>query len=117
MPKRRRERVTKEILHNVSLLLHDKVKDPRLSDVTVVDVEVSPDLRSATVYFTVLGGPEALESSLAGLQSATPFFRRELARALQMRFAPELRFAYDASWEQASRIDQLLDQLKKDVES
>jgi ribosome-binding factor A len=54
---------------------------------------------------------------MAGLQSATPFFRRELARALQMRFAPELRFAYDASWEQASRIDQLLDQLKKDVES
>jgi ribosome-binding factor A len=117
MPKRRRERVTKEILHDVSLLLHDKVKDPRLSDVTVVEVKVSPDLRSATVYFTVLGGQEAVATTMAGLQSALPFLRRELARALQLRLAPELHFAYDAGWVESARIDQLLDQLKKDAES
>ncbi len=117
MPKHRQERLTKEILHEISLLLQDKVKDPRLTAVTVTDVSVSPDLRLATVYFTVLGGADERDAAMNGLVSALPFLRRELAQSLQMRLAPDLRFVYDSAWEEGFRIEQLLEQLKKDAES
>ena len=116
MAQHRRERVSKGILHAIGSALQDTIKDPRLSTVTVVDVEVSPDLRVATVFYTVLGGQEAQEAAHMGLDSAHSFLRREVAQSLQLRFAPELRFVYDSSWERGAHIDSLLEQLERDGE-
>jgi len=111
MPKRRQERVTERIHQELSDLLLRRMRDPRLGFVTVTDVEVTPDLKLATVFVSVLGDQEAAQSAVAGLQHASSYIRRELAQTLQMRIVPELRFLLDDSWERGARIDELLERL------
>ena len=108
----RRQRQVAELLHQeISLLIQSQVDDPRLGLVTVTDVDVTPDLRLAHVYVSVLGGDDEVKQALAGLKSATGFFRHELGSALSLRFIPELSFRLDKSLEQGLHIDQLLDSL------
>jgi ribosome-binding factor A len=108
----RRQRQVAELLHQeISLLLQRQVRDPRLGFVTVTDVEVTPDLRLATVYVSVMGGDDEVKQTLAGLKSATGFFRHELGSTLSLRFIPDLSFRLDKSLEQGLHIDQLLDSL------
>jgi ribosome-binding factor A len=76
--------------------------------VTITDVKLTADLRNARVFFTLLADGESREAALAGLTSATPFLRRELAQQLELRHTPELVFAYDTQLEGARRIDSLL---------
>jgi len=111
MPKRRQERVTERIHQELSDLLLRQIRDPRLTFVTVTDVEVTPDLKLATVFVSVLGDQEAAQNALTGLQRASSYIRRELAQTLQMRVVPELRFQLDDSWERGARIDALLERL------
>ena len=108
----RRQRQVAELLHQeISLLLQRQVRDPRLGFVTVTDVDVTPDLRLATVYVSVMGGDDEVKQTLDGLKSATGFFRRKLGSTLSLRFMPELSFRLDKSLEQGLHIDQLLDSL------
>ena len=108
----RRQRQVAELLHQeISLLIQRQVRDPRLSLVTVTDVDVTPDLRLAHIYVSVMGGDDEVKQALAGLKSATGFFRHELGSALSLRFIPELSFRLDKSLEQGLHIDQLLDAL------
>ncbi|MBM4429646.1 MAG: 30S ribosome-binding factor RbfA [Chloroflexi bacterium] len=111
MPSRRQERVSERIHQELSELLQRRLRDPRLAYVTVTEVQVSPDLKLATIFVSALGDDEAGESALTGLQHASRYIRRELAQMLQMRAMPELRFLLDDSWERGARIDQLLEQL------
>jgi ribosome-binding factor A len=111
MPTRRQERVSERIHEELSELLQRRVRDPRLSEITVTGVEVSPDLKLATVYVSALGDREAWDLAVKGLQHAAGYLRRELAQQLQMRFTPELRFVLDDSWQRGARIDELLEQL------
>ena len=108
----RRQRQVAELLHQeISLLIQRQVRDPRLGLVTVTDVDVTPDLRLAHIYVSVMGGDDEVKQALAGLKSATGFFRHELGGALSLRFIPELSFRLDKSLEQGLHIDQLLDSL------
>ncbi len=108
----RRQRQIAGLLHQeISLLIQRQVRDPRLGLVTVTDVEVTPDLRLAHIYVSVMGGDDEVKQALAGLKSATGFFRHELGGALSLRFIPELSFRLDKSLEQGLHIDQLLDSL------
>ncbi len=108
----RRQRQVAELLHQeISLLIERQVRDPRLGFVTVTDVEVTPDLRLAYIYVSVMGGDEEEKQALAGLKSAAGFFRHELGSTLSLRFVPELSFRLDQSLEQGLHIDQLLDSL------
>jgi ribosome-binding factor A len=111
MGTRRQERVSDRIHQEISDLLQKEMRDPRLDFVTVTDVEISPDLKLATVFVTTLGDREAGNSALAGLQHASGYIRRELAQRLQMRIVPELRFVLDESWERGARVDALLERL------
>lgn len=89
-------------------LLHH-VRDPRLREVNLTRVRLTPDLRLATVYFLLIsedkGGREA---ALVGLEKATPFLRRHIASTMQLRYTPALRFFYDDEMDEARRIDSLL---------
>ena len=111
MNDRRQRRVAELIHQEISLLIQRQVRDPRLGFITVTGVEVTPDLRLAHIYVSVLGGDYEEAQALAGLKSAAGFFRHELGSALSLRFVPELSFRLDKSLEQALRIDQLLDSL------
>jgi ribosome-binding factor A len=112
----RRQRQVAELLHEeISLLIQRRVRDPRLGFVTVTGVEMSPDLRVAYVYVSVLGDKDEVEQSLASLRRAAGFFRRELGTSLSLRYLPELIFRPDDTLKQGLRIDQILDSLHEET--
>lgn len=90
-------------------MLAGELKDPRLAGIaTVTEVRVTPDLKRARVYVSVLGTEAEQAETLAGLASAAGFVRHELSERLQMRRAPEITFVLDHSEEYGNRIDELL---------
>ena len=104
MAERRPERVAHLVQAELAGLFLHGTNDPRLRDVTITEVRMSPDLRVARVYFRTLGTADALRA----LQRASPFLRREVGRALGLRVTPELRFEYDTIPDTARRLDDLL---------
>ena len=100
MPSRRQQQVADQIQR--------ELKDPRLGFVTVTSVEVTPDLRYARVFFSVMGTPEEEQATQQALEHATGFLRHELAAHLDLRFVPELSFRHDPSIAQGDRIARLL---------
>jgi ribosome-binding factor A len=111
----RRQRQVGELLHEeLSQMIQRDTKDPRLGFVTVTGVDVSPDLRQARVYITVLGDKGDVKSTLAGLTSAANYFRHLLRQSLSLRYIPELSFKLDTSLEYGMHIEALLDEIKED---
>ena len=109
----RRQQKVAELLHEeLSMLIH-QASDPRLELVTVTDVEVTPDLRLAHVYVSVMGDEAEVQQSLAGLRHAAGFLRRELGASMSLRYLPELNFRLDESLERGLRIEQLLSSLQE----
>lgn len=115
----RRQRKVADLLHEeISQLIQFETQDPRLGFVTITGVDVSPDLRQARVYFTILDNDEAgIKETLDGLNSAAPYFRHQMAQSLSLRHIPDLTFQYDTTLENALRIDSLLDSIKEDYHS
>ena len=106
----RRHRVAEELRHLVAQTLRaGGCRDPALRDasITVSEVRISPDLRSATVYVMPLAGANAADI-LAALRRSAPFVRGLVARDLALRYAPKLDFALDETFDQAERISALL---------
>jgi ribosome-binding factor A len=109
MPKfRRTDRINEQLKQEISLLIRDQVRDPRVGLATITAVQTSPELDHAKVYITALGDEAEREEILVGLRSAAPFIRRELGKSLQMRRIPELHFEIDRVLAEAMRIEQLL---------
>jgi ribosome-binding factor A len=108
MPGRRPERVAEQIREEASQIILGDMRDPRVEMVTVTYVKVTPDLRHAKVYITSMGTDEEARESLAALNSAAGFIRRELGSALKLRHTPELHFVYDYAGDSAARIEQIL---------
>jgi ribosome-binding factor A len=88
-----------------------EVRDPRLSNLTITGVEVTPDLMLARIHFTVLGEEDAEREAVAALERANGFLRTQLAGRVQLRYMPELVFKLDKSTEYGNRIDELLSQI------
>ncbi|MEZ5852104.1 MAG: 30S ribosome-binding factor RbfA [Hyphomicrobiaceae bacterium] len=110
-PSQRQLRVGELIRHKVAeMLVRGEIHDDVLAAhvVTIPEVRMSPDLRLATVYVMPLGG-EDVKPVLAALDRNKRFMRGEIAEAVNLKFAPELRFRFDESFDEASRIDALLD--------
>jgi len=115
MPSRRQRRVSEQIHRELSLLLMLDARDPRLADVTITSVDITPDLLLARVYFTVMAeGDERVAEAQAGLERATGFLRTQLAARLQLRLMPHLAFELDKSAAYGRRIDELLGELAKE---
>jgi len=108
MQGKRLERVNQLVKEEISLLLQRELKDPRLGFVTVTEVDVTPDLKHAKVYVSVLGPEERWISSLQALHSARGFVWSWLRRHLDLRVTPELDFRPDRSMEHAAHIQSLL---------
>jgi ribosome-binding factor A len=109
MPKfRRTDRINEQLKQEISLLIRDQVRDPRVGLATITAVQTSPELDHAKVYITALGDEAEREEILVGLRSAAPFIRHALGKTLQMRRIPELHFEIDRVLAEAMRIEQLL---------
>jgi ribosome-binding factor A len=110
---KRAEKVAEAVHEEISGLLLKGVKDPRVSLVTVTGVKVTDDLHLATVYYTLLGGGDETtrKGVQAGLESARGYLRREVGKALRMRYIPDLIFRYDDSLDYGVRIDSLLKEI------
>ncbi len=104
----RQRRVEERIRQSVTNSLERKVKDPRLGFITVTDVKVTGDLQNATVYYTVMGGPDQEKDTRRALQSAKGFIRSEMGQALGMRLTPTLSFRLDSLPESAASIEDAL---------
>jgi ribosome-binding factor A len=102
-------RVGEELRHALARIFEHGLRDPDLADValTVTEVRVSPDLKNATAYVVPLAGSHA-DTVMAGLKRAEGFLRREIARAVDLRYAPALHFTLDTAFEHASAISALL---------
>lgn len=107
-------RINGEVQKELSILISREIKDPRINQMTtVVAVEVSPDLKTAKVYVSVLGDEESKKSTLRGLKSAAPFMRGQLARTLNLRNTPELTFVLDTSIEYGVHMSKLINEVNK----
>lgn len=104
----KQERVSGRIRKILSQLILREVADPRLHGITITDVELDPELLFAKVYVNALGEEEREPEVMIGLEHAKGFLRREVARRVRLRKAPELTFHWDASLERSERINTLL---------
>lgn len=93
----------------VASVVRTQIKDPRLGMITITDARITPDLRDATVYYTVLGDAAAHAGTAAALSSAKGLLRSTVGKALGLRHAPTLTFQLDEVPEHAKHIDELLD--------
>lgn len=105
---KRTDRINELLREELSVLIRDEVRDPRVGLATITAVESSPELDHARVYITTLGEDEEKQEIVEGLQSAAGFLRGQLGRRLHMRRIPELHFAIDRVLEGAQRIETLL---------
>ena len=112
MQGKRLERVNQLIKEEVSTLLQRELRDPRLGFVTVTEVAVTPDLKYAKVYVSVLGAEDRWASTFLALDSARGFVRNWLRRHLDLRVTPEIAFRPDRSMEHAAHIQALLAELR-----
>lgn len=109
-------RINGEVQRELSNIIRE-LKDPRVGIMTsVTAVEVTPDLKYCKAYISVLGDDETKAETLAGLKSAAGFIRRELARTVNLRYTPEIKFIMDESIEYGMRMSKLIDDVRKNEE-
>lgn len=107
-------RINQEVQKELSTLIIRELKDPRIHPMTsIVNVEVSPDLKTAKVFISVLGDATAQKETLAGLKSAAPFLRTQLAKGINLRNTPELFFVVDQSIEYGVTMSKLIDEVNQ----
>ena len=103
-------RINGEVQKELSNIIRGEIKDPRINPLTsVVAVEVAPDLKTCKAFISVLGSEEAKQSTIRGLKSAEGYIRRQLAKNLNLRNTPEIRFILDESIEYGVNMSKLID--------
>ena len=114
LPYKRSDRVSNNLQKEVSDIVMNRVKDPRLGFLTITGVEVAKDIKSAKVFVSVYRKEER-EDTMGALDAAKGFIRRELKKRLRMKVIPELTFINDTSPEYADRIGRLLRDVEEDL--
>ena len=105
-------RINGEVLKELSNIIRSEIKDPRINPMTsVVAVEVAPDLKTCKAYISVLGDEKSQRDTIIGLKSAEGYIRRQLARTVNLRNTPEIRFILDQSIEYGINMSKLIDEV------
>ena len=111
-------RINGEVQRELSNIIRGEIKDPRINPLTsVVAVEVAPDLKTCKAYISVLGDEESQAKTLAGIKSAEGFIRSKLAKTVNLRNTPEIRFVLDQSIEYGVKMSKMIDEVTKDIKS
>jgi ribosome-binding factor A len=108
MTYKRADRVNALLQRELGMIISEELRDPRIAFSTVTGVEMTDDLRSATVQVSVLGDEEQIASTMTALEEAKPYLRHEIGKRTDLRFVPDLIFVNDRSAERAARISRLL---------
>jgi ribosome-binding factor A len=110
----RPERVGQEIQAAIGqLLTRGELRDPRIGFITITGVKVSPDLRVARVFYSMMGTDQERQETQKGLEAAKGFVRREVTSAVNLRVSPEIFFSFDESVGEGDKIDRLLREVKQ----
>ena len=109
----RPERVQEALRQEISRVVLEEIKDPRIGFLTITKVDLTKDLRYAKVYFSVLGGAKEKALALKGLNSAKGYIRGMVADRISLRLVPEISFRIDESIEHTQEIHDLLKRIKK----
>jgi ribosome-binding factor A len=117
MSTRRRRQVGDLLRDEISFMIQRGLKDPRIGFASITRVDVSPDIRYATVFVSVLGTEEEQSESLVALNNASGYIRHELGPKLTMRSIPNIRFRLDKSMEHAENVQRLLSEIDIPEES
>jgi len=113
MSKQRVKRVEAALKNEISRIIHDELKDPRIGFVTVTRVEITADLRSAKIYFSILGNEKNRKDTLIGLKQATGYIRKLIGERLKLRYTPEIAFYLDKTSEYVQHIQEIIDKIHK----
>ena len=110
-------RISNEVMRELSNIIRTEIKDPRIAPLTsVVAAEVAPDLKTCKAYISVLGDDKACQETMEGLRSAEGYIRSQLARSVNLRNTPEIKFILDKSIEYGVNMSKLIDEVNKNVE-
>jgi ribosome-binding factor A len=110
----RTAKLGEQIRQDVADLLAREVHDPGIGFLTVTRVRLTEDLQQARVFYTTLGSPDEAKRTARALDRATPFLRRALGQRLRLRRVPELTFAIDEAVGHQARVEELLEQIKRE---
>jgi ribosome-binding factor A len=110
----RPERVGQEIQAAIGqILARGELRDPRIGFITITGVKVSPDLRVARVFYSMIGSEKEREETQKGLDAAKGYVRREVTSAVNLRVSPEIFFTFDESVGEGDKIDRLLREVRE----
>lgn len=112
--RKRSERVADAVQKELSLLFLQKVRDQKLSDVTVTNVRVSDDLKNARIFYTTHGDDKERKQAAAALKRAAGFVRSHLAKSLNLRYTPSVRFEYDKKADKVEELDQIFAEIARE---
>ena len=113
MQGKRTERVASLLKMELGSLILEQIKDPRLGFVTVMHVKITPDLKSAVVFVSIMGDKKKKEESLKVLQRAAGFLQHEVGLAIKMRYTPKLQFELDDSLDKDFEIGQVIRKIEE----
>jgi len=113
MQGKRTERVASLLQMELSKLILERIKDPRLGFVTVTHVKITPDLKSAVVFLSVMGDKKKKEESLKVLERAAGFLQHEVGLAIKMRYTPRIQFELDDSLDRDFEIGQVIRKIEE----
>jgi len=110
------KRVQAALKDEVSRIIHDDLKDPRIGFITVTKVDLTPDLREAKIHYSVLGTDKNKNDTKIGLRQAKGYIRKLIGDRLKLRYTPEIRFSPDKGYEYTRRIEEIIDKIHKEKE-
>ena len=113
---RRAERYTDTLREEIGQIVGYELEDPRLTAVTVTDVKLSSDKKTARVYVTIRGDEKEHKEALSALKHAAPYVRKQLGLSLNLPRTPEIHFVRDRVEEEGERVDQLLEEIEREWE-
>ena len=108
---KRSQRLQELLLKEISLLIQNGLKDPRIGFTTITRINLSDDLKHAKVYVSILGGALEMENTLNGLKSARGYIRSHLGKNLYLKYVPDLEFLKDDNPDHVDKISKLLDKI------
>ncbi|MBU4305798.1 MAG: 30S ribosome-binding factor RbfA [Candidatus Omnitrophica bacterium] len=110
----RKDKVAEFIKQEVSKIIHDEIKDPRVGFLTITKVELTDDLRYAKIFYSILGDEEQKKAAQQGMKSAYKFIRKLLGERVKLRYTPDISFRVDNSIEYCFHMNEIFDKLEQE---
>jgi len=112
--RQRAQKVAQLFKKEISQIIHEELRDPRIGFITITHVEITDDLRFAKIFYSILGTEKEKEETAKALKSGEGFIRKLIGQRVRLKFIPEIRFVFDSSAEQSINIQKILDKIAEE---